>query len=121
MSDTKVRERRKSERVAVTLPVQVLEDGAESAKEYESANLSEGGIFIQTDSPLPVFATVTLSFPLSFSDSCIHTKGIVLRSIGKATRPQLLAGMAIQFIDTDGQDLELLQQFLDAIVTAKDC
>ena len=121
LSDTRVKERRKSKRVPVTLPVQVIEDGATSPKEYESADLSEGGIFIKTDTPLPAFTPVRLTFPLSFSNHHIHASAIVVRSISTPTRPQQLAGMALQFIACEGEDLGLLQQFLDATVAGKDC
>ena len=115
VADTRVQEKRRSDRVAVMLPVRVLVDGADAPEVYEAANLSEGGAFIPTDSPLPVSTGVSLVFLLSFSGSLIQAKGSVVRSIPPRPNEGVVSGMAIKFNGGEGEDLELLQQFLESI------
>ena len=64
-----------------------------------SRNVNEGGIFIETDSPLEMDEKVQLSFQLPGSDSPIRVTGRVAWIADDPTNP----GMGIEFDDLDAE------------------
>ena len=80
MGDTQVKERRGSKRITFSLPVHLELDGETNSCEYETANISKGGVFIPTDSPLPVSTKVTLVIPFSALETKTQAAGTVVRS-----------------------------------------
>ena len=77
-------------------------------RDWMIRDLSPLGCFIETASPLPVDAEVTLHFriPLELEYAPIVARGMVRRS-----EPN---GMAVEFIDLDTSYRDLLEQFLKA-------
>ena len=65
MAETRTKELRKSLRQKFSLPVQLVTRRNLEPIPFETLNISEGGVFISTDSPLPVSTEVTLIFFLS--------------------------------------------------------
>jgi uncharacterized protein (TIGR02266 family) len=83
--------------------------------EYQSAgvrvkarinNIGTLGVFIETDSPLPVGVHLTLRFSMP-SGRVIETEGVVAHR-------QTGAGMGIAFISTGAEEVEHIRQFIDA-------
>ena len=66
---------------------------------YETVNLSEGGVFIATDSPLPVSTEVALSFPIQSLDTEVEACGSVVRTVLDQEQTGEPAGMAIEFTE----------------------
>lgn len=69
-------------------------------------DVSAGGLFIRTKSPLPVNSEVTLSFRLGPQAPAINCQGKVVNSL-----PNL--GMGIQFLDLNEESRLALQNFVD--------
>lgn len=71
-------------------------------------DLSPLGCFIETASPLPVDAEVSLRFriPIGLEYAPIAARGMIRRS-----EPN---GMAVEFIDLDTSYRDLLEQFVKA-------
>jgi len=91
-------EQRKSERLELSLPVTISKTGIIPPMELETKNISTGGIFIETDSCLPVSTTLTLAIQVTpkgnnstGNRTFVKLKGRVLRSNDR--------GIAIQFIE----------------------
>ena len=91
-------EKRKSERLELSLPVTVSFSGKLSPLSLQTKNISSGGVYIETDCILPPATALSLEIQLTPIDNnqnnkktFIQLKGQVLRSSAK--------GMAIQFID----------------------
>ena len=79
-----VKEQREYPRMVLSLPVLVEVQGKAGGVMYRIFNLSEGGVFIPTDSPLPVPSEVTLFFILDSGT----LRGECLR-LGRPERPRL--------------------------------
>jgi len=92
-------ERRKAPRVAVELVIQY--SNVESFCQDYARNLSLGGIFIETESPLHVGCPLQLSFALPGYDGIIQSEARVVRSVTQeeAVRQGERPGMAVQFED----------------------
>ena len=103
----------------VRLLVRVLVD-FESPDTYlydYSSNLSEGGIFVETDKPTDVGTELTLRFTLPGLDRVFEAKGVVRwqnesGEDGSRPVPSLGPGMGIEFIEMDQTDKTLLRKFV---------
>ena len=99
--------RRQHIRVAVCKKVQVTCSGIVS--ELETENISAGGMYIKSASPLPVGSRVALSLSLN-EDSRMHLKGDVVNAksdIGKHS-----AGMGIELKEVRDDDRNRLREFV---------
>ena len=103
-------------RVTKRLPIRVL-------VEYEcledflidyTANVSVGGMFIQTDDPLPVGTRFRLRFKVPEHERVIETFGEVRWSVPPAEAGPMRPGMGIQFDDLKPSDLTLVEALLVA-------
>lgn len=72
--------------------------------------LSEGGIFLRTNKPIPVGSRVDVKIPIE-SDDKITLKGTVVYSMG-LIRGQFLIppGIAVQFDDSDSEEMQRLSK-----------
>ena len=71
--------------------------------------LSEGGIYIRTNKPMPVGSKIFVSIPLDSGED-VNVKGEVAYTMGLLKGQFLVPpGMAIRFTDTDTDDLEKLR------------
>ncbi len=95
-------------------PVRVLVE-YESAEEFlidYTANVSVGGMFIQTSDPLPVGSRFRLRFKVPGQDAPIETYGEVRWSVPPVEASPMLPGMGIQFDELKPEDLVLVQTLL---------
>jgi hypothetical protein len=79
-------------------------------KDWMIRDLSPLGCFIETASPLPVDAEVSLRFRIPHE---LEYVPIVARGLVRRTDPN---GMAVEFIDLDTSYRDLLEQFVKAYV-----
>ena len=78
--------------------------------EYVS-NISRSGVFIKSESPLPVGTKVTLKFTVITDDlETIEGVGEVVRTIEKA--PGIQAGMGVVFVSLSGYSRQLIERIL---------
>lgn len=116
MGDRKIKERRKNPRYLVRALVDY-----ESPDTYlydYSTDLSQGGIFIETNNPASIDSPITLRFTLPNIDRVFEIKGRVawhnqpdpkdeLRPVQRLPR-----GMGIEFLEMDKADREIIQKYL---------
>ena len=69
-------------------------------------DISAGGLFVLTKTPLPLGSSVRLSFSLGTGDPAISCSGKVVYS-------QLGLGMGIQFGEVSDEHLHALEKFVD--------
>jgi uncharacterized protein (TIGR02266 family) len=79
-------------------------------------NISKGGMFVQTDTPLPIQAEVALSLELSHPEATLEIKGRVVWTYDiRKQDARLVPGMGIKFVDLSGKDRALLEQYLSQL------
>ena len=120
MGDTRVMERRKGQRLPLRVPVHVEYHPAAKPLGLATANLSEGGVFIPTDSPLAVSTRVTLTFRLPALDSNIQATGTVVRANSQPTDAGEPAGMAVEFLEYGKLGWKLLRRLIEAQMAGQD-
>jgi type IV pilus assembly protein PilZ len=83
------------------------------------SNLSQGGLFIATESPLPVQSELDLVLTLKDEDERIRARGRVIwqYDIRKGTS-RVIPGMGIKFIDLSPDDSRRLVDFLATLPSA---
>ncbi len=78
-----------------------------------STNLSEGGLFIETENVMPVGAQVTLRFTLPNIEYVFEVLGVVKWiNLDEKQNPKILKGMGVGFQSMDDKDRELLDEFI---------
>ena len=112
MDRAKLKEKRKQPRASLFLPVQLHVDSAGKLTNYVTRNISAGGMFIETDSPLPVGTTASLVLHVTSLDMHLDVDGWVVRSVCEPTASETSPGMAIQF----GGDALIDGKFLKQLV-----
>ena len=117
MDRTSLKDRRTTGRYPLRLPVEIDPEGDEfEALQFESSNISVGGVFIETATPLPGGTEVSVRFYLEPLDMNIRARGWVVRS-----QPERCGGappgMAIRFTEKGKIGSRLLKGLLDAQVT----
>lgn len=99
-------ERRRSRRVDFNLLVQYRFDSFEEFKSEYAADLSEGGLFIETEEPHKVGEVIYLQFALPDGTRLIEGLGRVVRVVPPGSEQP---GMGIQFVNMDGDSQDLVQ------------
>ena len=79
-------------------------------------NISQGGLFMASDTPLPIHTEVALTFTLPDSDDAITVRGRVIWSydIPKGTA-HLVRGAGIKFVDMSAEDRQRLTECIDRL------
>lgn len=79
-------------------------------------NLSKGGLFIETPTPLPLNSEIFLRLTLPDVDAVVETKGRVIWTydVRKGTA-RVLPGMGIKLIDTSAQHRAQLEAYLSRL------
>ena len=113
MAEARTKERRKNPRQQFSLPVQLVTGGAVESIPFKTLNICEGGVFISTDSLLPVSTEVTLVFFLSALNANVRACGTVVRSSRGSTEAEGPAGMAVEFRDYGKVGWHLLKQLFE--------
>ncbi len=80
------------------------------------SNLSRGGLFIATETPLPVQSELDLVLTLKNEDERIRARGRVVWNydIRKGTS-RVIPGMGIRFVDLSPDDSHRLVDYLDTL------
>ena len=100
-------DRRTQTRQTVNLDFASVE---ELIAEYVS-NISRGGVFIKSETPLALGTRVTLKFTVILEDlETIEGVGEVVRTVEKA--PGVEAGMAVVFISLTSYSRQLIERIL---------
>ncbi len=97
MARTSTKEHRASPRTQISLPVRVVTSSEWVPMEFETVDVSEGGVFLETDSPFPILTDVIVQFRLDNLNATVHASGIVVRSSSEPSETGGSGGMAIQF------------------------
>ncbi len=113
MAEARTKERRKNPRQQFSLPVQLVTRGAVEPIPFETLNICEGGVFISTDSPLPVSTEVTLVFFVSALNANVRASGTIVRSNRGSTEAEGPAGMAVEFRDYGKVGWHLVRRLLE--------
>ncbi len=71
-------------------------------------DINEGGIFVETDEPIPLDEKVELKLRLPGSRQLVHARGRVVR-VQQASENQA-AGIAIEFDELDGEARETINR-----------
>ena len=99
-------ERRRSQRTPVTVRIEYAT--VDALFSDFTRNINEGGIFVETDEPIPLDEKVELKLRLPGSPELVHARGRVVRvepaSEGSA------AGIAIEFDQLDSAARELINR-----------
>jgi uncharacterized protein (TIGR02266 family) len=69
-------------------------------------NVNEGGIFVETDEPIPLDEKVDLKLRLPGSDEVVRASGRVVRV--EPSTPHSAGGIAIEFDELDANARELI-------------
>ncbi len=113
MIEIHLKEHRKHPRKVLSLPVLVEVKGAQEGVMFETFNVSEGGVFIATDSPLPVTTEVTLFFLIDSATMEVQASGSVIRTVPGSEETGQPAGMAIEFTEFGQSGWSFLRRILE--------
>ena len=97
-------ERRRTERAPVV--VQIEYSTVDALFSDFTRNINEGGIFVETDEPIPLDQKVDLKLQLPGSKELVHVMGRVVRV--ESTSPTSVGGIAIEFGELDANARELI-------------
>ncbi|MFC1591616.1 TIGR02266 family protein [Thermodesulfobacteriota bacterium] len=104
-------ERRKTPRIETNIEIMFKEKGS-FIKAY-MINVSNGGVFIKTENPLPLEAPVHLKMNLPGENEYMDIRGMVVWSNPKGTNNAFPNGMGIQFVTVQPDDKAKIQEFVD--------
>lgn len=83
------------------------------------SNLSRGGLFIETDSPLPLQAPVELALKLPEIGTTVHVRGRVVWTFDvKKDSARLMTGSGIKFVDLGAEQRRVLEDYLARVVAS---
>jgi uncharacterized protein (TIGR02266 family) len=96
-------ERRRTERAPVVVRIEYAT--VDALFSDFTRNINEGGIFVETDEPIPLDEKVELKLRLPGSSELVHATGRVVRI--EPTTPSSAGGIAIEFgqLDADAREL----------------
>ncbi len=105
-------EDRMAPRVEARIQVRYAADGQELT-DY-SLNMSTGGLFLETEAPLPVETELQLVFPLPDRAEPVRTRARVawVNEPDNRIKPGLPPGMGLQFLDLSLDDLQDVRAFV---------
>lgn len=108
--------RRKDSRFDVTIKVDYSTKGM-FVSNYVT-NLSKGGVFIQTDDPLPIQSQINLTFTLPDFNVKIEAKGKVTWTYDiKRGTSTIVPGMGIKFTELADQHKALIENYINKLST----
>ncbi len=97
-----------------------LQDANRRMSKVTSKDLSQDGIFLKTEQPLPVGSKVDLRFRLSLPGGAeeVHLQGEVVRQVQEERGSYLIPGMGIRFIRSEVSTRHKVGQFIHARLAA---
>ena len=99
-------ERRRTERAPVTVRIEYAT--VDALFSDFTRNINEGGIFVETDEPIPLDEKVELKLRLPGVSEMVHAHGRVVR-VERAS-PTSAAGIAIEFDQLDSEARDSINQ-----------
>jgi type IV pilus assembly protein PilZ len=76
-------------------------------------NISKGGVFVRTDTPLPLYSEIVLTLALPGSERKIAARGKVAWTYDvRKEDGRLVPGMGIKFLDMSPADREAIEECL---------
>jgi uncharacterized protein (TIGR02266 family) len=104
---------RETQRVSARLEVRYGPDRQQLLSNY-SVNISTGGLFLETDDPLPVDTPLALEFTLPSRQASISCAGKVawVNHPVLLHKPEMASGMGVQFIDLPLDDMYAIRDFI---------
>jgi type IV pilus assembly protein PilZ len=104
-------ERRRERRVPVQIQIQYKT--ADGFFQDYIRNLSLGGIFIETEKPLPMNTKLRVEFCLPAMEDPITADGIVVHTlrVGQTSKPTV-SGMGIRFSDLETTSKQIIESYL---------
>lgn len=97
-------------RVPLSTDVRVTLEGIEQFAGFLTDNISEGGLFIKTDSPLPRGTKIHVSVALRNCDAILESDAEV--AWVRTASPGQPAGMGVRFLDLAPEYQKLLSSFI---------
>ena len=114
MTQTQIQERRADTRLTLLLPVQIIAEGGEEFLSCRTADVSPGGLLIESEELLEVGTEVDTLIQMEGLDTTVQAHGTVVRwqsgDDAKGKRP----AMAIEFSEKGKLGWSLLRQLLEA-------
>jgi uncharacterized protein (TIGR02266 family) len=80
-----------------------------------AVNLSRGGLYINTDKPMPVDTVVKLLVTLPGAHFPVELKGRVTRVNAQGGGSQESPGMAVEFLDVDDDKRSRIEEFVERL------
>ena len=106
-------------RAPISLNISLSEDSDDIRIKFDTANLSEGGIFVKSSLLWEPGQVFKLSFTLPGTEKEINVKGIVARSDDKYSifteNDSSIPGMGIKFIDLSDEDRLIIKDFISQL------
>jgi uncharacterized protein (TIGR02266 family) len=83
-----------------------------------AANISVGGVFVQTENPAELDQIVTVSLSLPGSEMPVETKGVVVHRVTpeQAKEKSVVPGMGVQFLDSSDEFRGAIERAIDHIL-----
>lgn len=75
-------------------------------------DLGTGGVFIQTNKPLPTGSAIDLTFTIPDSKETLTAKGTVIWVQGQINNNEASAGMGVQFAAFTNEQRKMLEEFV---------
>jgi uncharacterized protein (TIGR02266 family) len=104
---------RETQRLSARLEVRYGPDRRQLLSNY-SVNISTGGLFLETDDPLPVDTPLALEFTLPSRQTSISCAGKVawVNHPVLLHKPEMASGMGVQFINLPLADMYAIRDFI---------
>jgi type IV pilus assembly protein PilZ len=83
-----------------------------------AANISVGGVFVQTETPPELDQIVTVSLSLPGSGTPVETKGVIVHRVTReqADERNVVPGMGVQFLDSSDEFRGAIERAIDHIL-----
>ncbi len=104
-------ERRSSPRVSTTIEI-IFKEPKSFIRAY-MLNVSNGGLFIKTEDPLPLDSFVVLKVKIPTDPGDMEIKGRVVWTNPRGRKNSFLKGMGIQFVSLKPADKEKIDAFVE--------
>jgi len=104
------------QRKRLKLDLLLLEPESTKGKTFKSENLSEGGVFVEIQPPLPIGEKVRIKIPINSPFDPIEVNGKVVWSQTSGKKPTIgnrIPGMGVCFENLREQEKGALREILD--------
>lgn len=105
---------RKHIRVSINVKVTICHDG--NYYDMYAETISEGGMFIRRENPLPVGTLVDIILPVGGDDHVFLTGYVIYTKSMEAGTVNVSPGMAVEFVGVLEQDAYTLREFVNASI-----